>query len=287
MKRTKHDFDVSTADGQKRLMAESMGLPSDAYLSKPVRAARPAETVWPPPYVSDKHPLVGQRIRAEDVFTTQQGCNGVTEGEVIAVSKVSFSERLRLSILRDDGTTQRCYTNDPNWLVKVVSAHAGARKVGAHCPPLFGAVAQAVLLHRAQHARELAADPRRAHHVNDCAYRRRYAQVCEYFAGRAELASTLQQGDKHRHEEPAPRRGRTLPVSVTELAHIDGNGVGTFTVRASNGDTWRVTPKGADAQRFNTAMADGTTISVDDPAEWSIPQLPLPEEPAPRRGMRL
>ena len=27
-------FDYSTADGQKRLMAESVGLPSDAYLKK-------------------------------------------------------------------------------------------------------------------------------------------------------------------------------------------------------------------------------------------------------------
>lgn len=35
--------DYSTADGQKRLMAESMGLPSDAYLSRPIRTDRPGD----------------------------------------------------------------------------------------------------------------------------------------------------------------------------------------------------------------------------------------------------
>jgi hypothetical protein len=32
----KASFDVSTANGQKRLMAESMGLPSDTYISRAI-----------------------------------------------------------------------------------------------------------------------------------------------------------------------------------------------------------------------------------------------------------
>ncbi len=36
MKNKKVNFDVSTADGQKRLMAVSMGLDSETYIAKPV-----------------------------------------------------------------------------------------------------------------------------------------------------------------------------------------------------------------------------------------------------------
>ena len=35
-KKPKYSFDVSTADGQKRLMAISMGLDSEIYIPKPV-----------------------------------------------------------------------------------------------------------------------------------------------------------------------------------------------------------------------------------------------------------
>ena len=36
MKKNKYPFDHSTADGQKRLMAISRGLDSEAYISKPI-----------------------------------------------------------------------------------------------------------------------------------------------------------------------------------------------------------------------------------------------------------
>lgn len=41
MKRTKGNY--STADGQRRLMAESMGLPSDTYTQRRVNTSRPGD----------------------------------------------------------------------------------------------------------------------------------------------------------------------------------------------------------------------------------------------------
>ncbi len=36
-------YDCSTADGQKRLMAESMGLPRDTYVARRVDTAKPGD----------------------------------------------------------------------------------------------------------------------------------------------------------------------------------------------------------------------------------------------------
>jgi len=43
MPREKHDFDVSTSDGQKRLMALSRGLPRDTYVPQPVDLDQPGD----------------------------------------------------------------------------------------------------------------------------------------------------------------------------------------------------------------------------------------------------
>lgn len=34
--RERYSFDISTSDGQRRLMAESMGLPSDHWIRRPI-----------------------------------------------------------------------------------------------------------------------------------------------------------------------------------------------------------------------------------------------------------
>lgn len=42
-KKSKYDFDHTTAVGQKRLMATSMGLDSETYISKPVDVNVPGD----------------------------------------------------------------------------------------------------------------------------------------------------------------------------------------------------------------------------------------------------
>jgi len=69
-------------------------------------------------------------------------------------------------------------------LVALVSARRGSAKIGLPCPPVVGPIARRVLAYRAAHARALASDPRRATYPIDCAYRTRYATICEHFARR-------------------------------------------------------------------------------------------------------
>lgn len=69
-------------------------------------------------------------------------------------------------------------------LVALVSARRGSAKIGLPCPPIVGPIARLVLAYRAAHARALASDPRRAKYRGDCAYRTRYATICEHFARR-------------------------------------------------------------------------------------------------------
>jgi len=43
MKKFKHGFDHTTADGQKRLMALSVGLDPETYITKPIDVSRPGD----------------------------------------------------------------------------------------------------------------------------------------------------------------------------------------------------------------------------------------------------
>lgn len=43
MSRNKHDFDHTTGDGQKRMLAEAEGLPSDAYQTRRINTSAPGD----------------------------------------------------------------------------------------------------------------------------------------------------------------------------------------------------------------------------------------------------
>jgi len=43
MKKWKHGFDHTTADGQKRMMALSMGLDTETYISKKIDVLKPGD----------------------------------------------------------------------------------------------------------------------------------------------------------------------------------------------------------------------------------------------------
>ena len=43
MAKPKYDYDHTTADGQKRLMAESMGLDRESYITKPIDISKPGD----------------------------------------------------------------------------------------------------------------------------------------------------------------------------------------------------------------------------------------------------
>lgn len=117
-----HDFDGSTSAGQLRLMAVSMGLDSETYITRPLRprSAAEQEPVPVPVPRADRHPLEGVRVNA----TWRPGRPAWEElrsGVVVQVSPVAFSDRLRLSVLDDSGNPFRCYTNDPEWFVAVAA----------------------------------------------------------------------------------------------------------------------------------------------------------------------
>jgi hypothetical protein len=110
------NFETATAVGQKRLMAQSMGLDSEAYLRRPLHCGASAEQGKIPSLEPQQYALIGLAIRATWMPKT---FNSVSEGIIIKVDPVYGSESHRLVILKADGSTQRCYTNSADWMIEI------------------------------------------------------------------------------------------------------------------------------------------------------------------------
>lgn len=111
------DFDTSTVDGQRHPTDVSVGMDSEANIARPFKAKDPEAPEAAPRRTI--HSYVGRSVSA----TWMGGRFGAaTVGIIVKVDPVSDSDRLRLVVARADGTTQRCYTKDPDWNIDFLSA---------------------------------------------------------------------------------------------------------------------------------------------------------------------
>ena len=112
------DFDASTAIGQLRLMAVSMGLDSETYVPRPLPLIVPAITSTFPAAKPHVHPMVGKRIRA--TWHPTRFLRETFEGNVLDAMPVAGGTSFRLVVQRDNGLTQRCYTEDSHWTLESI-----------------------------------------------------------------------------------------------------------------------------------------------------------------------
>ena len=112
------DFDASTSVGQLRLMAVSVGLDSETYVPRrllPIVRSSPSTTLATNP---ETHPMVGTRIRA--TWHPNRFLRETFEGMVLDAVPVSGGTKYRLVVQRDNGCTQRCYTEDTDWTLESI-----------------------------------------------------------------------------------------------------------------------------------------------------------------------